>query len=105
MFDLLSSSTSLAAQVSGAVFWEVGRDGHTSVGSGFVIHPAGYIVTNAHVVAPHRRRRKVIFADKTEYDALVWSPLIPKLDLACAQDRGGSPAQDPLPWAIAAPTS
>ncbi len=42
----------------------------TSVGSGFVIHPEGYIVTNAHVVARSTDRR-VIFADGSEYDAIV----------------------------------
>ncbi len=42
----------------------------TSVGSGFVIHPEGYIVTNAHVVARSTDRR-VIFADGSEYDATV----------------------------------
>ncbi|HEX7011056.1 MAG TPA: trypsin-like peptidase domain-containing protein [Phycisphaeraceae bacterium] len=42
----------------------------TSVGSGFVIHPAGYIVTNAHVVA-RTAERKAIFADGSEYDAQV----------------------------------
>ncbi len=42
----------------------------TSVGSGFVIHPEGYIVTNAHVVARSTDRR-VTFADGREYDATV----------------------------------
>ncbi len=42
----------------------------TSVGSGFVIHPAGYIVTNAHVVA-RSTDRTVIFADGGEFDAQV----------------------------------
>ena len=42
----------------------------TSVGSGFVIHPEGYIVTNAHVVARSTDRR-VTFADGSEYDATV----------------------------------
>ena len=42
----------------------------TSVGSGFVIHPDGYIVTNAHVVA-RSTDRTVIFADGREYDATV----------------------------------
>ena len=42
----------------------------TSVGSGFVIHPDGYIVTNAHVVA-RSTDRTVIFANGREYDATV----------------------------------
>ena len=42
----------------------------TSVGTGFVIHPEGYIVTNAHVVARSTDRR-VTFADGREYDATV----------------------------------
>ncbi len=40
----------------------------TSLGSGFVIHPDGYIVTNAHVLV-RAAAQKVIFADKTEYEA------------------------------------
>lgn len=42
----------------------------TSVGSGFVIHSAGYIVTNAHVVARTAERR-AIFADGSEHEATV----------------------------------
>ncbi len=42
----------------------------TSVGSGFVIHDQGYIVTNAHVVA-RTAERKAIFADGSEFDAQV----------------------------------
>ena len=42
----------------------------TSVGSGFVIHPDGYIVTNAHVVA-QTAERKAIFADGREFVAEV----------------------------------
>jgi serine protease Do len=40
----------------------------TSVGSGFLIHPDGYLVTNAHVVAG-TAERKAIFADGSEYQA------------------------------------
>src|SRR5690606_22019398 len=42
----------------------------TSVGSGFVLHEAGYIVTNAHVVA-RTAERKAIFADGSEFDAQI----------------------------------
>ncbi len=40
----------------------------TSLGSGFVIHSDGYIVTNAHVLV-QAAVQKVIFADKSEYEA------------------------------------
>jgi serine protease Do len=42
----------------------------TSVGSGFVIHADGYIVTNAHVVT-RATDRTVIFADGREFEAQV----------------------------------
>lgn len=42
----------------------------TSVGSGFLIHADGYLVTNAHVVAS-TAEQKVIFADGREYDAQI----------------------------------
>jgi serine protease Do len=42
----------------------------TSVGSGFVFHPDGYIITNAHVVA-RTAEQKVTFADGAEYDARI----------------------------------
>jgi serine protease Do len=52
----------------------------TAVGSGFVIHSSGYVVTNAHVV--HRTaERKVIFADKSEYEAEIVATDV-KSDLA-----------------------
>jgi serine protease Do len=40
----------------------------TSIGSGFIIHRDGYVVTNAHVVG-QAADQKVIFADGTEYEA------------------------------------
>ncbi len=40
----------------------------TSVGSGFVVHADGYVVTNAHVVMKTVDQR-VVFADGTEYKA------------------------------------
>ncbi len=42
----------------------------TSIGSGFVLHPQGYIVTNAHVIA-RSTDRTVTFAGGREYDARV----------------------------------
>jgi serine protease Do len=51
-----------------------------SVGSGFVIHHEGYIVTNAHVVA-RTTEQKVSFADGRSYDAVVVSA-DPSRDLA-----------------------
>ena len=41
-----------------------------TAGSGFVLHPAGYIVTNAHVVEA-ARQPKVTFADGKTYEARV----------------------------------
>jgi serine protease Do len=41
-----------------------------TAGSGFVLHPAGYIVTNAHVVEA-ARQPKITFADGKAYDARV----------------------------------
>jgi serine protease Do len=52
----------------------------TAVGSGFVIHPSGYIVTNAHVVM-RTAERKVIFPDKSEYEADIVAT-DPRQDLA-----------------------
>lgn len=51
-----------------------------SVGSGFVLHADGYIVTNDHVVA-RTAERKVIFADHSAYEAQVVAR-DPRRDLA-----------------------
>ena len=53
---------------------------YNSVGSGFVIHKDGYIVTNAHVVA-RTAERKAIFEDKHEYEATIVA-IDQELDLA-----------------------
>ena len=52
----------------------------TSLGSGFVMHPDGYIVTNAHVVSRTAERR-VSFADGREFNAAIVA-LDPESDLA-----------------------
>ncbi len=61
----------------------------TSLGSGFVIHSAGYIVTNAHVVARAAQCR-VIFADKKEYDATIVAN-DPQRDLAVLKIEADHP--------------
>ncbi len=60
-----------------------------SVGSGAVIHPSGYILTNAHVVA-QATELKVIFADKSELPAVVVASL-PDDDLAILKVRARGP--------------
>jgi len=40
----------------------------THLGSGFILHPEGYVVTNAHVVV-RAAKLKVIFADGSEHEA------------------------------------
>ncbi|MHC5024055.1 MAG: trypsin-like peptidase domain-containing protein [Planctomycetota bacterium] len=60
-----------------------------SVGSGFVIHPDGYIVTNAHVIA-RTAERKVTFADGGVFDAEVIAA-DPERDIAVLKiDPGGT---------------
>jgi serine protease Do len=44
------------------------RYSQTGLGSGAVIHPEGYVITNAHVVA-QAAQLKVIFANKAEHEA------------------------------------
>lgn len=63
----------------------------TAVGSGFVIHSSGYIVTNAHVVA-RTAERKVIFADKTEYAAEIVA-MDPRKDLAVLKIEADRPLE------------
>ena len=66
----------------------------TSVGSGFVLHAAGYLVTNAHVVA-RTAERKAIFADGSEFDAEVVAIDEPH-DLAVLKIDPGSRKLDPI---------
>ena len=67
----------------------------TSVGSGFVLHSAGYIITNAHVVA-RTAERKVIFADGSEYEADVVAIDEPH-DLAVLKIDPGDRPLTPVP--------
>jgi serine protease Do len=59
----------------------------TSIGSGFVLHPDGYVVTNAHVLAASH---KVIFADKSEHDAEIIA-VDEKHDLAVLKIKADRP--------------
>lgn len=60
-----------------------------SVGSGAVIHPFGYVLTNAHVVA-QASELKVLFADGRELPAEVVSSL-PESDLAVLYVKSPTP--------------
>lgn len=60
-----------------------------SIGSGFVIHENGYIVTNAHVIR-NMLDCKIVFADKSEYEARVVSA-DPRNDLAVLKIEVTSP--------------
>ena len=60
-----------------------------SVGSGFVIHPDGYIVTNAHVVA-RTTEQNVIFANGESYPARVVASS-PERDLAVLKVNANQP--------------
>lgn len=62
-----------------------------SVGSGFIVHPAGYIVTNAHVVARGAEHR-VTLSNGLELDAQIIAS-DPRRDLAILKIE----ADDPLP--------
>ena len=63
----------------------------TGVGSGFVIHRDGYIVTNAHVVAK-TVQRKVSFADGREFEAEIVA-MDTKHDLAVLSIKTDEPVQ------------
>lgn len=60
-----------------------------NVGSGFVIHQAGYIITNAHVIE-NAIEQRAIFADGREYRATVVATE-PGFDLAVLKIDAGSP--------------
>ena len=74
----------------------VGDEGGT--GSGVVIEPAGYVLTNNHVVAPaagrRRRQLEAIFHDGTRAAARIVGR-DPKTDLAVRQGRGDQPGGGP----------
>jgi serine protease Do len=67
----------------------------SAVGSGFVVHPAGYVVTNAHVVA-RTAKRTVIFANKLQYDAQIVS-MDTRFDLAILKIEADGPLA-PIPF-------
>ena len=72
----------------------VGQYERHSVGSGFVLHASGYIVTNAHVVA-RTAERKVIFADERKYDATI-EAIDRRHDLAILKIDTGAAALEPI---------
>ena len=58
----------------------------SSLGSGFVVDRAGYVVTNNHVIA-EADEIQVVFGDETTYDAELVGPR-PEDRSGAAQDRG-----------------
>ncbi|MEW6269870.1 MAG: trypsin-like peptidase domain-containing protein [Thermodesulfobacteriota bacterium] len=60
----------------------------TSLGSGVIVRPEGYVVTNAHVVA-RGQKIKVVLADERELDARVVG-VDPDADLAVLKIQGGT---------------
>jgi serine protease Do len=69
----------------------------TNLGSGFVIHPGGYIVTNAHVVA-RATELTVTLANQEEYEAdIVASDVERDLAVIKIKPRAGQVLK-PIPW-------
>lgn len=68
----------------------------TSLGSGVVIHPAGYVLTNAHVVA-RASEITCTFSDKTSHDAKLISA-DPTHDLAVLKIEIDPKDAKPLPF-------
>ena len=62
------------------------RSAQSSLGSGFVVDPAGYVVTNNHVIA-EADEIQVVFGDETTYDGQAGRPR-PEDRSGAAQDRG-----------------
>jgi serine protease Do len=65
------------------------RQQHSSLGSGFIIHSTGYIVTNNHVVE-HATEIKVTLATQEEFDAKLIGR-DPKTDLALLKINSDTP--------------
>jgi len=75
----------------------------TGLGSGFVIHPDGYIITNDHVIAGEHRISITIFEEgtnelsKVTYDNVRIVATSSELDLALLQiERGATEATEPF---------
>ncbi|HYE81921.1 MAG TPA: trypsin-like peptidase domain-containing protein [Clostridia bacterium] len=71
-----------------------GKRSYEGVGSGVVIDPKGYIITNAHVVGEHPEELTVFFKDGKELDGKVlWKDSL--LDLAVVKvEAAGLPAAE-----------
>ena len=96
MFDFNGMPDSPQAQQFKQLFKQFGGQNGTlpdkevtSLGSGFVIDPAGYVVTNNHVVGDAEEIR-VIFPDNTHYAATLVGR-DPKTDLALLKIKSDKP--------------
>lgn len=66
-----------------------GKRSYEGVGSGVVIDPNGYILTNAHVVGEHPEELKVFFKDGKELDGeVLWKDTL--LDLAVVKVKAAN---------------